>query len=121
ATRRWFPPAISNLTRSRFSTLAFEAGFCTSSVEVQCAALTSSYQRPSETFAPGCVLQKLTSTFRAMILMARYSMFPIWDQALLGEPLGCRGRFRPSQRVGECRIIAPRRNNSAYLHRWWRD
>ena len=52
-TRRWFPPATSNLTRSRFSTLALGAACLTSSVDIQCAALTSLYQRSRETFVSG--------------------------------------------------------------------
>ncbi len=90
ATRRWFPPAASNLTRSRFGTLAFGAAFWTSSVDARCAALASLCQRSSATFASGCLPQKLTSTFRAMTRMprasARFSKFVI-QRGTLGYEL----------------------------------
>src|SRR5262249_29311031 len=45
---------------------------CTSSVDVQCAALTSVYHRVSATFVSGCLLQNATSVFRAITLMVGY-------------------------------------------------
>ena len=42
--------------------------------------------------ASGCLLQKLTSVFRAMILMARYSTFPKWEQAIWSRASDCWGK-----------------------------
>ncbi len=95
-TRRKFPPAISNLTRSRFNTFDFGAALCTSSVEVQCAALTSLCQRSSVTLASGCSLQKATSVFRATTLISLVNMFPKWEQVLVK----LEGPFRPRTRRG---------------------
>src|SRR6516225_7383304 len=79
-TKRLFPPATSNLARSRFNTFDFGAALWTSSIELQCAALMSRYQRSSATRASGCSFQNATSVLRAMTLMVVYIMFPYWEQ-----------------------------------------
>jgi hypothetical protein len=70
-----FPPATSNLARSRLSTFDFGAALWTSSIELQWAVLMSLYPRAS-----GCPFQNSTSVLRAMTLMAIYIMFPGWEQ-----------------------------------------
>src|ERR1700674_2287597 len=75
-TRRKFPPAISNLTRSRLGTFAFGAALRTSSAEVQWAAFVSRYQRSSEAFVSGCLPQKPASTLRAITRMTSYKHVP---------------------------------------------
>src|SRR6516164_6450641 len=83
-TKRLFPPATSNLARSRFNTFDFGAALWTSSIELQCAALMSRYQRSSATRASGCSFQNSTSVLRAMTLMVVYIMFPSWEQVKRG-------------------------------------
>src|SRR5437762_3840589 len=98
------PPGDSFLLRrSRFSTLAFGAAFWTSSVDLHCAASMIVCQPSSETFASGCLPEKLTSTFRAM---TRFNLAQNGNKGMVDIA-----------KAGKRSFIAPQRSHSAHLDR----